>query len=74
MLSPAAVTERKSRMQAQYSVRVIAGTLTVKYGRFLSHKRSYIDKNSAQQTNNASEICCFSAHFLAFTIKTAAFN
>ena len=34
-------------------VRVIAGTLTVRCGRFLSHELSEIDENLAQQTHNA---------------------
>ena len=36
-----------------------------------SHKLSQIDEDSVQQTNNASEICCFSAYFLAFTLEAA---
>ena len=44
-------------------VTVIAGTLTVRYGRFFPHKLSYIDEDSAQKTNNASEICCFFSTF-----------
>ena len=50
---------------------VITGTLMVRYGQFLSRKLSKIDENSAQQTDNASEICCFSTHFLAFTLETS---
>ena len=56
-------------------VRVIAGTLTVRYGVFMdgfcpiNFPKS--TKTQRKKTNNASEICCFSAHFLAFTLETA---